>query len=37
MGTASFFVIAIAERLKGLLHAVCNDKKDIVDSRWENF
>ena len=33
MGTASFFVIAIAEMLNGLLHVVRNDKKDIVDSR----
>ena len=32
MGTASFFVIAIAKKFNRLLHFVRNDKKDIVES-----
>lgn len=34
MEAASFFVIAIAEKLYRLLHAVRNDKKDTADSRF---
>ncbi|MCW3170205.1 hypothetical protein OMO38_16885, partial [Chryseobacterium sp. 09-1422] len=34
MGTASFFVIAIADKFNLLIRVVRNDKKDIVDSRF---
>jgi hypothetical protein len=35
IATASFFVIAIAEKFNGLLHFVRNNKKDIVESRTD--